>query len=358
MKALYINSMNYFSGKTALCLGLGLHMQSRGFKVGYMKPISNSGYRVGEDLVDEDAEFVRRVLRSDVPLTQMSPVIVTDELIENLMAGTIQENLWSRVEAAYQNVSAGKDVMLLEGGADMQEGFSFEMGPVGVARNLQVPVLSIVRWRNEGLSGLMDDTMAAAFRLKDNIFGIVINSVPEKSMPIVKEKAVPYLESKGIRIYGVLPHREQLMAISVGELIDLLQPEILTGENLRDRLVETLAVGAMTFESALPRFRRQINKAVITGGDRTDLQAAALETSTVCLILTGNLHPSATIVKHAEELGVAVLLVPDSTIETLEKIEKVFGKTRLGQAEKLSRFQAMLAENLDYDRLLKDLGLL
>jgi BioD-like phosphotransacetylase family protein len=168
---------------------------------------------------------------------------------------------------------------------------------------------------------------------------------------------VPYLERIGIPVFGVLPHQRELMAISVGEVATLLEAQVLTGEHLFSRLVENLSVGAMTVESALPRFRRTINKAVITGGDRADLQAAALETSTVCLILTGNLQPSATVVKRAEEMGVAVLLVPDMTIEAVEKIEGVMGKTRLGQAEKLNRFQAMLAEHLDYDRLLSVMGL-
>jgi len=56
-------------------------------------------------------------------------------------------------------------------------------------------------------------------------------------------------------------------------------------------------------------------------------------------------------------LGVAVLLVPDNTLETVEKVEGIFGRTSLGQPEKLSRFQAMLSEHLDYTGLLKDLGL-
>ena len=95
----------------------------------------------------------------------------------------------------------------------------------------------------------------------------------------------------------------------------------------------------------------------VTGGDRTDIQAAALETSTTCLVLTGNLQPTATIVKRAEEMNVAVLLVPDSTLETVEKLESIFGRTSLGQPEKLGRFQAMLAEHLRYSELIKDLGL-
>ena len=55
-------------------------------------------------------------------------------------------------------------------------------------------------------------------------------------------------------------------------------------------------------------FRRKPNKAVITGGDRADIQLAALETSTRCLILTGNLYPSPAVLNRAEELCVPVLL--------------------------------------------------
>ena len=38
-----------------------------------------------------------------------------------------------------------------------------------------------------------------------------------------------------------------------------------------------MLVGAMSVESALSYFRRKPNKAVITGGDRADIQLAALE---------------------------------------------------------------------------------
>ena len=70
--------------------------------------------------------------------------------------------------------------------------------------------------------------------------------------------------------------------------------------------MKILTVGAMTADAALSRFRRSSNKAVITGGDRTDIQLAALETSTTCLILTGNLRPSPLVIKQAEEFGIAV----------------------------------------------------
>ena len=127
--------------------------------------------------------------------------------------------------------------------------------------------------------------------------------------------------------------------------------------NPLDVLIENFTVGAMNAEAALSRFRRQQNKVVITGGDRTDIQLAALETSTSGLILTGNLKPSPLILDQAEKLGVPVLLVETSTMETVEKIEQSFGKTRLGQTEKLETFQQLMEENIKLDTIYEVLGL-
>ncbi len=113
----------------------------------------------------------------------------------------------------------------------------------------------------------------------------------------------------------------------------------------------------MNAEAALSRFRRQQNKVVITGGDRTDIQLAALETSTAALVLTGNLKPSPLILDQAEKLGVPVLLVETSTMETVEKIEQSIGKTRLGQTEKLETFQHLMEENIKLDAIYDVLGL-
>jgi BioD-like phosphotransacetylase family protein len=203
---------------------------------------------------------------------------------------------------------------------------------------------------------VLDDILAAKRRLGEKLLGVVINAVPREDMEYIRQRAVPFIEAQGIKVYGILPYDPYLRALSVGEMIEALDAKVLTGSHLKERLIEHMSVGAMSVEAALPRFRRQLNKAVFTGGDRTDLQAAALETSTTCLVLTGNLQPTSTIVKRAEELGVAILLVPDSTLEAVEKVEGVFGRTSLGQPEKLSRFQAMLSEHLDYAQLMKDLG--
>lgn len=355
MNPLYITSAVTFSGKTALCLGLGLYLQSHGMKIGYMKPVSTQGSGQGERERDEDASFVNRVIRSKHPIETITPVIVNDELLEQQMAGQLTRDLWEDVQNAYAQVSESTDMVLLEGGASMQDGFAIGLNSVAVVRKLNTPALVISRWR--GSAYLLDDIMAAKHRLKGHLQGVVLNAIPDSHWEHVNNIMKPYLEAQGIPVYGVLPYRAQLMAISIGELGDLLDATYVTGEHLRERLIENSLVGAMNVETALPSLYKSKNKAVITGGDRNDLQAAALETSTLCLILTGGVEPSDTVVKRAIELGVAVLVVQHSTIEVVEQIERQAGKSRLRQAEKLNRFQALLKEYFDYDRFLADLAI-
>jgi len=353
-KVLYITSVVTFSGKTSLCLGLGLRMQAESLNIGYLKPVGTQPFLVGGNLADEDANFVRQVLRLDRPAWELAPVIVTDDLLDDIMEGKVPSNMIDKVETAVEVAKQECDVLLLEGGTSMRDGSVVGLNTVDVVRHLNAPTLSVTRWRS--LRSVMDDVLSARRRLGDHLLGVVVNAVPNEELAQAESKLRPFLEKQGIHVYGVLPYQQSLTAVTIGEIVELLDAEVLTGEHLQSKLVENLTVGAMTVESALPRFRRQVNKAVVTGGDRADIQAAALETSTTVLVLTGNLQPSPAILKMAEERGVAVLLVRHNTIAAVEAIEKIFGRTRLGQAEKLNRFQAMIADHLDYQRLAKDLG--
>ena len=119
----------------------------------------------------------------------------------------------------------------------------------------------------------------------------------------------------------------------------------------------TLGDIAMGAESALTYFRRKPHKAVITGGDRTDIQLAALETSTRCLILTGNLYPPPVVLDRAEELGVPVLLSNLDTLSAVDIIDEYFGRSRFQQPAKVERFTALLEQNLDFPALYERLGL-
>jgi hypothetical protein len=280
---------------------------------------------------------------------------VTPEYLLDRLSGIEQDNLLDQVRTAYESAAVGNDILLLEGGASLREGYAVGLPTPEVAKTLESDILVVVKYRDD--VRLLDDALTAHFRLAEAFTGIIINRVPRKAMTFVEEYAVPFLENQQIPVFGVLPEKRGLAALTVEEIINVLDAEVLTKDINGQKLVETLTVGAMTAEAALRVFRKQTNKAVITGGDRTDIQLAALETSTACLVLTGNLQPSPLIVKQAEGFGIPILLVRTNTMETVEAIEGVFGKSRLGQSAKLKQFEDMLSENVDFERLFQTLGL-
>ena len=355
MKSIYVTSLERYSGKTAICLALGKRLKADGFSVGYLKPLSLQPWRVSGEIADEDATFVKEILGLDIDPWKLSPVVVTPEFLIHHLSEGGDSDLMERVISAVQLAGRGKDILLLEGGASLREGYAVGLPTPDVARDLSSHVLVTVKYRSD--IRVLDDTLSAKTRLGDLLSGVVINRVPRDAADFLHKLAIPYLEKQGIPVLGVLPEERSLAALTVTELIDVLDAEVLTKDCDLEAMVETLTVGAMTADIALHRFREYTNKAVITGGDRTDIQLAALETSTTCLILTGNLQPNPLVIKQGEDFGVAILLVRENTMETVEAIEQIFGKTRLGQPDKLAEFEALFADNLDFDRLYQGLGL-
>lgn len=354
MKSLYVTSVERYSGKTAVCLALGKRFQADGYKVGYLKPLSIQPWLEGGKIVDEDANFVKNTLGLTAPLSELSPVVVTQDLLKRQITGKREDDLIPRVKAAAEAAGANKDILLLEGGGSLREGYVVNLPTPEVAKSLNSKVLVVVRYRDK--IRLLDDILAAKFRLDDAMCGIIINRVPSEDSLFVEEFARPYIEKQGVPVYGILPEARGVAALMVDELIDSLDPQVLTDCLTSDILVENITVGAMNVDAAISRLRRTNNNAVITGGDRVDIQIAALETSAACLILTGCLEPRSLIVKHANEVGIPILLVGTNTMETIEAIDRVIGKTRMGQTVKLEKFQNLLGEYMELERMYKCVG--
>jgi BioD-like phosphotransacetylase family protein len=354
MKALYVTSTGTFSGKTALCAGLGRRMQRDGFAVGYMKPVSTTARRAEGRIVDEDAQFMADALGLMDSLDVISPVTLMPHQVARVLSEEDQTDYVARLESAFKEASQGKQVMILEGGASVTEGSLVGLSARKVSQQLRAPALVVTKYASDLV---VDEVLGAKALHGDAMVGAVINAVPRQRMRFVQEVVKPYLEKRDVSVFGILPQERLLLSISVNELADCLAGEILCRPDHGDELVEYLMVGAMSVDSALTHFRRKPNKAVITGGDRPDIQLAALETSTKCLILTGNLRPSPIIVARAEEVGVPMILVKQDTLTAVEIIEQFFGKTRFHQEKKVLRFQEMMEERFRFEDLYVAMGL-
>ena len=242
MKSIYVTSVERYSGKTAVCLALGKHFQKDGHEVGYFKPLSIQPWLEGGKIVDEDALFVKEVLNLNVPLSELSPVVVTQNLLNQQITGKMEENLMNQVISSAKKAGNGKDILLMEGGGSLREGYIVNLPTPEVAKTLNSKVLVVVRYRDE--IRLLDDVLAAKFRLGDSMCGIIINRVNSDGSEFVDQHARPYIEQQGVKVFGVLPEARKVAALMVDEIIDSLDSQVLTDCSTNDILVENITVGA------------------------------------------------------------------------------------------------------------------
>ena len=352
MRTLFIGSTAGNSGKTMITLGLTPALQASGYKVGYFKPLGKQPITVGGRAVDADAQFLKETLALAEPLEQICPVVVTQDLYIKALRGEV--DVWPRIREAFEAVSAGKDVVLIGGGGSLAEGAFLGATPSRLARELKAPILLVDPYQHEVC---LDCILLAREALGDRLLGVVLNRVTPQALPEVEQIIAPFLAGKGIEVLGTVPLDRLLDAITVRQMVEVLQGKVLCGEQGLDEFVERFSVGAMDTDAALAYFQRLPNKAVITGGNRTDIQLAALETSTRCLVLTGDQMPNQIIVGRAREAGVPMISVPYDTLTTVEKLEALLGRIRIREASKVKRAQELMRERLNTRRILQKLDL-
>jgi|TARA_Y100000589_G_scaffold119460_1_gene113775 hypothetical protein len=357
---LLIGSCEPFSGKSALVLGIARHLRSVGTRVLFGKPLATSlDWASGQGtlpspLIDDDVRFVGETLglpaQDLIPsLHLLSPETAQQRLAKGtLAAGEGLEQLKASLQQSETSVT------LLEAAGNLQEGLLYGLSLVQLARDLDAPVVLVHLWED---SRSVDALLAASQQLGDRLRGVVLNAVTPDDVESLRRDVVPSLQALGIKVFGVMPRSPLLRSVTVGELVRRLDARVICCREKLDLLVETLSIGAMNVNSAMEFFRRRRNMAVVTGADRTDIQLAALEASTQCLILTGAGDPLPQLISRADELEVPLLKVEQDTLGTVEVIEQAFGHVRLHEAVKATYAFRLVEEHCRLADLLSAVGL-
>lgn len=311
MGVIYIVSAEEAAGKTTICAGLGKYLMAEGKKVGYLKPLAS-----GTGDADGDATFMRRVLG-------ISNDVKAPDIIH------------------------GKDVVLVEGTLGPNAGDSISQATYGAAKEMKAKAVAV-----EAYSGQVSDFVDSYKGFGDSLLGVIINKVPQSQLQSAGEKARADFGAMGINVLGVIPENRALLAMTVGELADNIKGKILNSTEKSAELVDNYMLGAMVVDSGLDYFGRKSNKAAIIRQDRPDMQLAALETPTRCLVLSGNGEsPAYNVLQKAEIRGIPIISTETETDDIVAIIEDALSKTKLGQENKLPILAEMVKQNLDIKAL-------
>jgi hypothetical protein len=354
MKPLFISSLTQFTGKNLLVVGLGRKFQKEGYKIGVFKPVGLFPSRVGNVLTDEDIIFYRKVLALEDSPEDMCPVVVTDGLIEDILEGHA-DHFREKIMEGYKRVCKDKDVVIVSSLGWVRYGYFIGVPMTDFIKDVDAKVITIdvPRFLDQSIDGML----AVRALVGDNFLGAVFNRLQPGRMELCDTLVRHYLQKNSIDILGLIPDDTILSAVSVRELKNVLNGEIVCCPEKQDELVERFGIGAMNVESALRYLRKMRNKAVIVGGDRSDIQLAALETATKCLILTGDLYPDDLILGKAIATGVPILVVKGDTQTVVEKVEQMLGRMSLRSESKVGRAVELVEQRIKFDAICKGLGL-
>ena len=328
MNSLFLGSVTERSGKSMIALGLAKNGQG---KIGYFKPFREVTMCREDRMFDQDAYLMKQALGLTWSEEELSPFVYDAQ--RPVALETIVDTC--------RRMQGGVDRMLIEGTRDIFTGCMGGVSGMTIAHALGAPTVLVSSSTIPAL-----DKICMLRKVMDqhppDFRGVILNNVLDPGPGRL-------LEGKGVRVLGSVPPVPRLRHYTVREVAEALDARIAQGGNELDGRVEQLMIGAMSPETALTHMRRVARKALITGGDRTDIQMAALSTDTSCLVLTGGMPSARSVMVRAYEEGVPILLTDLNTLEASDRIDHLIARIDPEDSEKIELIARTIREHVDLE---------
>lgn len=345
MDTLIVASMRKSAGKTSTIVGLAGVLSK---KVGYLKPFGERMLYRKKRLWDYDSALITGVFGiSDDPV-DMS--IGFDHSKLRYMydeAGTK-----AKLQEIVGHIGKEKEFLFVEGGRDLAYGISVHLDSISLAKGLNSRLVIVVSGDE---NTILDDVTFLKRHIEIsgvNLAGVIVNKV--QNLDEFQKIHLPVITGLGVKVLGVIPFQSELTYFSVQYLAERLFAKVITGEGGLKRVVKNILIGAWSANVFMqhPLFKKE-NKLVITGGDRTDMILAALESDTSGIILTNNILPPSNIISKAAERNIPLLLVFSDTYQTAKQIDSVEPLLTKEDTEKIELLKQLVAKHVEVDALVR-----
>jgi BioD-like phosphotransacetylase family protein len=346
MDKVVIASMRKGAGKTSAIVGIAKALNK---KVAYIKPFGDRMLYRKKRLWDYDSALVSNLFGLREDPVDMS--IGFDHSKLRYMYD--EEGTKQKLREIVASVGNDKEILFIEGGRDLTHGISIHLDTLSLARYTGSRLFIVAGGEEDTI---LDDLLFLKRRVDlagVNLAGVIINKV--QHLDEFQSTHLPALEKEGIRVIGVLPYQSELAYFSVYYLAEHLFAKVITGEGGLKRVVKNIIIGAWSANVFLknPLFRKE-NKLVITGGDRTDMILASLESDTSGIILTNNILPPSNIISKASERNIPLLVVFSDTYQTAKQIESLEPLLTKDDAEKVDLLQQLVRKHLNLNEIIEN----
>lgn len=313
-KAIYIATMEAFSGKSIISLGLMRLLLGKMANVGYFRPIIDD-YPEGQR--DNHIETILR--HYNIPIAYEDAYACTRSEVILKNSRNQEDEVLDTIIRKYKEIENQFDFVLVEGTDFTGEGSIIEWDfNVLMAKNLGIPTIILYSGVGKTLDEFINSMVIAYDSFKDKgveVLMVVANKIQPENRDLVLEHLEKELPASVIKV--AIPLNPVLSNPSMREIVEALDARVLFGEDHLERPVGHFGVGAMQLRNYLTHMRD--NVLVITPGDRADIILGALQAnissnypSVAGMVLTGGLIPEESITKLIEGLSE---VVPIASVE-------------------------------------------
>ena len=322
MVILYLTSSTAGAGKTGVVAGIGRRLLSQNKKVGYLRP----SLMADRTRANEDSAIMQRFVRLQESQDVLSPVFADSE------------SLKSGLKDALGRVSAGKDAVVIE------ETSGQAQTALDAAVSLGAKIVGV-----EVFSRDFQDSTSYYKGMGRNLAGVVLNKVPPARVAVAQADFTE--QARGIKLLGVIPEERSLSAMSVAELAQDVHGSIVSGVDKSSSVVQNIMLGAMNPDHGPEYYSIKENKAVIVRSDRPDMQLAALETPTTCLVLAGQEPLIQMVLRRAEAQSVPIVSTKEDVKSVVADIEAALTVARLDD-RRIAALAELADKTIDFAAIL------
>lgn len=363
MKRIYVAATQQHDGKTTISVGLYKAAEERGYHACFIKPVGQRYLLEDGVKADEDAVLFKHALSAGGELRNLSPVTIPRGFTEQYIFNREPELISSRIRQAFDRVSAGEDVAIIEGTGHAGVGSVIDASNAAVARMLEADCLLVTQG---GIGRCIDEIcLNHALFQKEGVscIGVVINKVYSEKYDKVSSAVRQGLENVGIRCLGVIPYCAELTYPTIVQLRDELGLELICGERYSGNRVHSIIVGAMEPQNMIAYI--EDGCLVVVPGDRVDNIIISINAHLMyqhcggpCisgLLLTGGLKPHPRIMNILTEVNVPVLLSKNDTATAAYEARQLVAKITPQDKWKVDLAADLVKKHVDLDMIFGDL---
>ncbi len=357
MHTLFLAPCGFGGGLNSISLGLISALERAGLKVGFFKPIAQP--------FPHDQGRERSCVLVERTLNIVSPEPLPLEQVERQLADGELDLLLEDVVSRYQDVAAGKDVVIVEGMVPTREFNHTSRINTHLAKSLDADVILIAAQGSDTLKRLAEriEIQAQLFGgAKDpKVLGVILNKVKsEDGTPAFIEglKAqLPVLGSADFQLLGAIPFADKLNALRTRDIAELLDAKVLHAGEAEQRRVEKIVLCARAVPNTVQLLQPGV--LVVTPGDRDDIILAASLASLngvrlAGLLLCSDFAPDPRILelcKAALDGGLPVMTVQTGSYDTATNLFGLNKETPADDIERASQVTDFIAQHLQPELL-------